>query len=189
MSRYDVALFLHLVGLLAAFGASTVVHVAMTKIRGARTGGEALQWLGLAHAFSRVFPVALATLLATGAWMTHERWSWSAGFVVAGLTGVGFLAVSGGAVEGRRARRLAAALGARPGDPLAHALPLVQDPVWWCASWCNTGVAIAVVLAMVAKTSVAASFAVLALGFAAGCAVGLVSRRTSVTNAYEGAHE
>jgi hypothetical protein len=189
MNRYDLALFLHLLALLAAIAASTIVHVSMSKVRSARTGGEALQWLGLAHAFARVFPIALAALLGTGAWMVHDRWPWGAGFVEAGLTGVVFLAVSGGVVEGGRARRVATALAARPGESLEHAAALVRDPLWWCASWGNTGVALAVVLSMVAKPSPAASFSVLAVGLTAGCCVGLASRRRAPVpneSVYEG---
>jgi hypothetical protein len=181
MNRYDLVLFLHLLALLAAFGASTIVHVSMTKVRAARSGGEALQWLGLAHAFARVFPVALAVLLASGAWMVHGRWPWSSGFVEAGLTGVVFLAISGGVVEGGRARRLAGALAARPEDPIDHAAALCRDPVWWCTSFGNSGVAIAVVLVMATKPSATASFAALAIGLAAGCAAGYAVSRGPVS--------
>ena len=189
MNRYDLALFLHLLALLAAVAASTVVHVAMSKLRSARTGGDALQWLGLAHAFSRIFPIALATLLGTGAWMVHGRWVWGAGFVESGVAGVVILAVSGAVVEGGRARRIAAALAARPADSLEHAAPLMRDPLWWCTSWGNTGIALAVVLTMVAKPSPAASFAVLAVGLAAGWSVGLLARGTPFRTVYEGVSE
>jgi hypothetical protein len=189
MNRYDLALFLHLLALLAAIAGSTIVHVSMSKVRGARSGGEALQWLGLAHAFARVFPIALATLLGTGAWMVHGRWPWDAGFVEAGITGVVILAVSGGVVEGGRARRIATALGARPSESLEHAAALVRDPLWWCASWGNTGIALAVVLTMVAKPSPAASFSVLAVGFVAGWSVGLLARGTAFRTAFGGASE
>jgi hypothetical protein len=182
MNRYDIALFLHLLALLAAIAASSIVHVSMAKLRAARTGGEGLQWLGLAHAFSRVFPLALAVLVGTGAWMVHGRWSWSAGFVVAGLAGAAFLAVAGGVVEGGRARKLTAALARDPGAPLDHASSLVRDPVLWSVSWGNTGVALAVVLTMVAKPSLAASFAMLAVGLAAGCMVGLAFRSDPLPN-------
>jgi hypothetical protein len=185
MNRYDLALVVHLLALIAAFGASTVVHVSMPKVRSARSGGEALQWLGLAQGFARVFPVALAALLASGAWMVHGRWPWNSGFVEAGLTGVAFLAVSGGFLEGGRARRLAAALAARPAEPIEHAAALVRDPLWWCGSWGNTGIALAVVVAMVTKPSPAGSFTVLAAGLALGCAVGLAFRRTPVPTVYE----
>lgn len=185
MNRYDLALFLHLLALLAAIAASTIVHVSMSKVRGARRGGEALQWLGLAHAFARIFPIALATLLGTGAWMVRGRWPWDAGFVEAGIAAVVILAVSGGVVEGGRARRIATALAARPTESLEHAGALLRDPLWWCASWGNTGIALAVVLTMVAKPSPAASFAALAVGLAAGWLVGLLARGTAVPTAYE----
>jgi hypothetical protein len=184
MNRYDLALFVHLLALLAAFGASTVVHVAMSKLRSARTGREGLEWLGLAHSFARVFPVALATLLASGALLVHGRWSWGAGFVDAGIAGVVFLAVSG-ALEGRRARTLATALASRPSESVEHVAALLRDPLWWCGSWGNTGVALAVVLAMVTRPSPAISLAVLAVGLAAGCAVGFAFSRGPVPTVYE----
>jgi hypothetical protein len=187
MNRYDLALFLHLLALLAAIAAATIVHVSMEKIRSSRSGGDALQWLGLAHAFSRVFPVVLATLLGTGWWMVHARWSWHAGFVEAGVTGVVILAVSGSVVAGGRARRIATALAGRPADSLEHAAALVRDPFWWCASWGNTGVALAVVLTMVAKPSPAASFAALGVGLVVGWSVGILARGTSLPAVYDGA--
>ena|SRR5581483_2881029 len=173
MHGYQIALFFHLLALFAAFGASTVIHVAMVKVRAARSGAEALGWLGVAHSLSRVFPVALAVLVGTGAWMLHDAWSWNAGFVLAGLTGVGLLFVSGAAVEGGRARKVAATLAAAP-----SALPgeCVRDALWWCTSWANTGVAVSVAFVMVTKPSTAAAFAVLACGVAGGALVGLALR-------------
>jgi hypothetical protein len=187
MHGYQIALFLHLVALFAAFGASTVVHVAMGRIRSARSGGAALEWLGVAHSLSRVFPIALAALVGTGAWMLHSSWSWSAGFVDAGLTGVVLLFVSGAAIESTRAGALAAALAAAPHEPFsAETAARTRDPLWWCASWSNSGIAVAVAFVMVVKPSPAASFAALAVGIAAGCAVGLLSRRTPVPTVPEG---
>jgi hypothetical protein len=83
---YSVALVVHLFALLAAIGASTVVHLAMHRAGSARRAADALPWLGLAHAFSRAFPVSLLLLLASGAWLVHSGWTWDTGFVWAGLT-------------------------------------------------------------------------------------------------------
>jgi hypothetical protein len=184
MHGYQIALFFHLLALFAAFGASTVIHVSMLKIRGASSGHEALGWLSVAHALSRVFPVALAALVGTGAWMLHDAWSWSSGFVLAGLTGVALLFVSGAGVEGGRARKVAAALAARPSS-----LPgvYVRDAVWWCASWANTGVALAVAFAMVVKPSTGGAFAALAVGAAAGGIVGFVVRGRDAVPGVHGA--
>jgi hypothetical protein len=172
MTSFHIALFVHLLALFAAFGASTVVHVATVKIRQARSGGEALEWLGLAHAFSPVFPAALAVLVGTGAWMLHRGGSWGAGFVLAGLVGVGLLFVPGAAFEGTRARKLAAALAERPDDP-----PL-DDPLLSLISWANTGIAVGVTYGMVARPSTGAAFAALVAGLVAGAAAGLAAARS-----------
>lgn len=174
MDGYHVALFLHLVALLAAIAASTIVHTSMVKIRDSANGGGALQWLGLAHGFARVFPVALATLVGTGAWMVHDSWPWSSPFVLGGLAGAVFLFVSGAAIEGSRAGAVAAALASAPGEPVDR---LVRDPVWWCASWANTGIAVAVVFVMTAKPSAFGTATSLVIGVAAGASIGFVSRR------------
>jgi hypothetical protein len=184
MNGYTVALYVHLLALLAAVGASTVVHTALLKVRTAPGRDAALQWLGLAHGFARVFPVALAALVASGAWLVHSSWSWDAGFVLAGLAGVVLLFVSGAVIEGGRARKLAGELAACPaGVPVAAAVPLARDALLWAASWGNTGIALGVVFAMTAKSSAPAAFAALAIGLAAGCACGLLARgRTAVAS-------
>jgi hypothetical protein len=174
VSAYELGLFVHLLALFVAFGASTVVHVTMSKVRSAGRGGDALPWLALAHSFARVFPVALALLVASGAWMLRDAWSWSTGFVDAGLAGVVLLFVSGAVIEGGRARRLAAALAAHPSEPVPDRL--VRDPLWWCASWGNTGVAVGVAFAMVAKPDAAGAFSSVAVGLCAGAVVGLLAR-------------
>jgi hypothetical protein len=181
MHGYQIALFLHLLALLAAFSASAVVHFATARMRDARTGADALQWLGLCHRLSRVFPLALATLLASGAWMTHRLWTWDTGFVDAGLAGVAILFVSGAFVEGGRARRAARALAAAPDRAPGE---VVRDRVFWAASWANTGTALGVVYAMAVKPGLAAAFAAVAVGLGAGTSVGLVAcRRAPIATA------
>jgi len=169
MHLYDIVLFVHLSALFAAFGPTAVVAVAMRRIRAAVTGAEALPWLGLGKHAAHVFPAALLTLLASGAYMVHRAWSWDSGFVVAGLTGIVFLGVVGDRVEGGRARRLAHALAAKPHARIAdHATELVHDPVWWTAASVNPAVALGVAFDMATKPSVVVSFAALALAAALG---------------------
>jgi hypothetical protein len=174
MHGYHIALFIHLLALLGAFAASSLVHFSMLRLREAGDGREALQWLGLAHRLARVFPVALLVLLGSGVWMVREAWDWDAGLVEAGLTGVVLLFVLGGAVEGGRARKVAAVLAA---DPAAAPGGVVRDAVWWATNWANTGIAIAVVFAMATKPSPAGAFAAVAVGAGAGACIGLLLRQ------------
>jgi hypothetical protein len=169
MNAYGIALFVHLCALLAAFAATGLTGLAMRRLRSARVAGEALQWLALGKSAAHVFPVALLTLVASGAYMVHRAWSWDTGWVDAGLAGVVFLGVVGDRLEGGRAGRLAQALAADPRAPIEGAAArLLRDPVWWSASLVNPAVALGVVFVMATKPSLGGSIAALAVAAAAG---------------------
>lgn len=172
MHAYQLALFVHLLALLAAIAASALVHYSLLRLRRAETAAEALPLIGTCHRVSPAFPIALLALVATGAWMVHSAWSWSAGFVDAGLVGAAFLFASGAVLEGGRAKNIAAALagGAHPSD-------VVHDPVLWAANSGNTGLALAIVFVMATKPSAPIAFVALAVGLAIGAGVGLALRR------------
>ena len=170
---YSIALVVHLFALLAAIGASTVVHLAMHRARAARRGDEALPWLGLVKAFAPAFPVSLVLLLGSGAWLVHSAWTWDTGFVWAGLTGVVFLFVSGGAVAERRGKEAVQTILVAPAGPVPAA---IRDRAWWLSSYANSGVALGVVAAMAAKPSAAVAFGLLAAGLCIGLVVGEAAR-------------
>lgn len=168
MTLYQVALFFHLLALLAATSASAIVHLAAGRRASAPTLRQALEWGRVTGRTSRVFPVAVIVLIATGAYMVAGRWSWSDGWIVAGLTGAIALLASGatlgrrGAAEARMGvRRLEEAGGDLPNDAPPDALAAVLAEA-------NTGLALAIVLVMTIKPAVAASFVVLAIGAALG---------------------
>src|SRR5690348_1807122 len=73
---YDVVLFLHLLSLFALVGAITVAGVCYFRIRSAESLREAAQWGRLADQTGWVFPVAILGLLASGAYLTTDRWDW-----------------------------------------------------------------------------------------------------------------
>jgi hypothetical protein len=180
MNGYDIALFFHLLALFAAFAATALLGLAMRRVLTARTGGDALQWLGLAKRTARVFPVALLTLVASGAAMVSERWSWSTPWVDAGLAGVVFLALVGDQVAGRRAAALAHELASDPAAPLPSR---VRDPLWWAASNANPGVALGVVFAMVTKPPAPAAAAALIVGGLLGALTAVPLRRAGMPTA------
>jgi hypothetical protein len=173
VTGYSLALVVHRFARLGAIGASTVVLLARHRARSTARGADALPWLGLVRTFAHAFPISLLLLLASGAWLVHERWTWSFGFVWAGLAGVAFLFVSGGAVAERRGKAVADAVLAAPGEPVPA---VVHDRAWWLASYANSGVALGVVAAMAAKPSAGAAFGLLAAGLCIGLAVGELTR-------------
>ena len=184
MHAYTIALFVHLCALLAAVSAAALITFSMRRLRTTRTGGEALQWLGLGKSASHVFPVALLTLVASGAYMVHSSWSWGRPFVDAGLAGVVFLGVVGDRVEGSRARRAAEALAPQPAEPIdERGRALLRDPLWWTAAMANQAVAIGVVFVMVTKPSALGAALALCVAIAAGALVAVPLWRTPAEQA------
>ncbi len=177
MSAYVVFLYIHLLALVAAAATSSVVHQARARARGASSVPEIRQWLLLAGSTARFFPIATLVLLATGALMAmNGPWSWSAGWIEAGVAGVAFLLVSG-PVLGMRGKRVGRSLANLAAGEVERARGLLDDPLAGALSWMNTGVALGVVFAMAAKPALAGSLVALAIGAAAGLAVHWMSER------------
>ena len=176
MDRYHIALFIHLLALIVAAGATTVTKLAAARRARARTVAEVLDWHSVLMSTARLFPICLAAFVLTGAYMLSvaNMHVWSSGYVVAGLVGVGFLLVSGtylgmkGKVLEQRLKDMAQQGSDQPAPKLVPPpLVAVLPPI-------NTGIALAVAFDMVTKpASVPAALGVIALGMTLG-AVGVV---------------
>lgn len=171
MHAYDVALFVHLLALFVAFGVTGMLWFALARIRSARICGEALQWLAVGKTAGMVFPVVLLTLLATGAYMVHDSWTWTTPWIDAGLAGVVFLGIVGDRVEGGQAKKIAQVLASDPGAPIeGRAAAALRNPGFWSAAIVNPLIATAVAFDMVNKPGPVGAGAALAVALGVGCA-------------------
>ena len=188
MDRFHIALFVHLLAVLVAAGATATTKLAAGRLARAKTVGDALDWHRVLSSASKLFPLCTAALVITGAYMLSfsNASAWRSGFVVAGLTGVvlllaigGYLGAKGKAVE-QRLGELAAQNAHQPAPrfvppPVVAALPTI-----------NTGIALSVAFDMVTKpASIPAALGIVAIGIALGAAAGLrrpaVATRTAPT--------
>ena len=172
---YRLALFLHIAALLAAIGASTLLHFVQHRLAAAERASEAHAWIGLSLRVSIVFPIALLTLVVTGGYMVSQGWTWSAGWVVAGLVGVAILFVNGMRL-GARGRATLGRLQ-RAGDAPLDRSASSEARGTAMTTYANTGIATAVVFVMSLKLGLAASCLALAVGAIAGAALGARSTR------------
>ncbi|HET7189620.1 MAG TPA: hypothetical protein VFI52_15820 [Gemmatimonadaceae bacterium] len=167
MDRYHFALFLHLVALVVAAGATAITKLAAGRRARARTVGEMLEWHDVLSSAARLFPLCLATFVITGSYMLSiSRLNvWSSGFVVAGLAGSGLLLVSSVylGVKGAALRRMLEATAARGADQPAPVL--VPPTLAVVLPQVNSAIALAVAFDMVAKpASIGGALGVVALG-------------------------
>jgi len=179
MDLYHIALFLHLVALVVAAGATAVTKLAAARRARARTVGEALDWHDVLMSTSKLFPMCLAAFVLTGAYMMSVAGVriWSTAFVLAGLVGAVLLLASGVflSTKGKALKQVLETI-AKNGIDLP-APKLVPPALVAALPVINTGIAIAVVFDMVTKpASVPLALGVIAFGIAIGGAAGLRQR-------------
>ncbi|MGD8321249.1 MAG: hypothetical protein PVJ02_12355, partial [Gemmatimonadota bacterium] len=149
MNGYAVALFAHLVSLLLASVAASLAMFAALRLRGAESIADAASWLGVIRRVVRLFPLAVLGLMASGWYMTHERWSFSLPWIDAAVVGLVLIVILGTGVEGSRNRALGRELQAH--GLSMQARRLLRDPVAWSAKMSTLTVSLAVVFLMTVK--------------------------------------
>ena len=179
---YRLALSLHLLTVVALSAAAGIVHFAAARRSSARSLREAMQWSRVIAVTARTFPIGVVVAILTGGYMVGFGgvWSWSTGWVDAGLTSAAALIVGGivnktrSAAEGRiNAARLSRVTRDLPNEPSG-------DRVIAALSGANPAIALATVLVMAMKESFAVSLAMLAVGAALGAYSGLARQRREI---------
>jgi hypothetical protein len=166
VNGYSIALFVHLISLLLACVAASLSTFAALRLRGVRSVAEATPWLTLVGRVVPAFPVAVAGLLGSGIYMTHERWGWSIPWIDAALVGLGLIVVLGNGVEARHGRVLRNALASSGMSPRARRL--LRDPLAWSAKMTTLTVSLAVVFVMTVKPAAVECVAALSIAVVAG---------------------
>jgi hypothetical protein len=175
MDLYHIALYLHILAIIVASGATAITKLAAVRRARARTVGDALDWHNVLVSTSKLFPIVLATFVLTGGFMLSSGRAsvWESGFVIAGLTGVALLFASGTylGLKGKALGGFLQSIAARGNDQPAP--KLVPPPMVATLPVVNTGIALAVAFDMVTKpASVPIALGVVALGIAISFALG-----------------
>ena len=183
MDLYHIALYLHIIAIVVASGATTVTKLAAARRASARTVGDALDWHNVLMSASKAFPIVLAVFVLTGAFMLSRGQPsvWGSGFVVAGLTGVVLLFASG-TYLGLKGKALGGFLQSLAAKGTEQPAPrLVPPPLVATLPMINTGIALAVAFDMVTKpVSVPVALGIVALGIAITAALGARRRPAPV---------
>ena len=182
MSVYRAALFLHLIALMLAAGATGVTKLAAGRRARARTVGEALDWHDVLMGASKLFPLSLVIFVVTGSYMLSVAriHVWSTGFVVGGLVGSALLFGSGAflGAKGKALRSVLANIAKEGNDrpaPRLEAPPLVR-----VLPTVNTAIAVSVVFVMVTKpVSIPLALGILAIGICLPLVTTMLQRSAS----------
>jgi hypothetical protein len=161
-----VVLFVHLLALLLATGASVLAFFAALQLRGAATAGDVARWGRVVKAVVPAFPVATLLLLGSGAYLTQVGWGWTTPWIDAGLAGLALIVACGSGIEAARGRALEQEVRTAGMTPKARAL--LRDPLAWSAKATTLTLMLAVVFLMVVKPSALGSGVALVVALALG---------------------
>ena len=173
---YDVAVYLHLLSLFGLIGAITTVVLSNFRLRAAGSFSEAAQWARLIDQASWAFPVAILGLVASGAYLTTERWTWSTPWIVVSIAGLIVDTLQGPLIAGPRAKALRDALtvDAATGVLDSRVRRLANDRVLWVVLFANPGIVLAITWNMTMKPGTAEAVAAILVGYGLGAATALL---------------
>jgi len=172
MSAYSIALFLHLVGVLALFAGIGVEQIALRQLWNARSVAQAREWMTLMRSRRRIDGPSALTILVSGGYMAvhgagHHAW------VAAGIIGMVLMAVLGFGVGRPRFVAIGRALAGTDGPISTTLRERLQDPVLRASAATRLALGLGVVFDMVVKPAAAGAIIVLVAALVIGAASAL----------------
>jgi uncharacterized membrane protein len=156
LTRYELALFFHLLGALLFIAGIILAGVAFEAARRRQQPAEIALLLGLTRVGVVLVGIGALLVLGFGLWLVHLGgfgFGFGAGWVDAAIT-LYLLALVLGAIGGRRpkqARRLATRLAAEDGPVSTELRGLLDDRLSLAANYTSAAAVLAILVLMVFK--------------------------------------
>ena len=172
MSAYSIALFLHLVGVLALFAGIGLEQTAMRRLRNALSLAQVREWMTVLRGLRRIDAPAGLTILVSGGYLAehgagHHAW------IAAGIIGMVAMAVLGAAVGRPRLLAIATALPETDGPISSSLRARLENPVLRASGATRAAIGLGVVFDMVVKPAAMGAMIVLVVALVIGAAMSL----------------
>lgn len=172
MSAYSIALFFHIVGVLALFAGIGLEQTGLRQLRNASSLAQVREWMTVLRGLRRIDAPAGLIILASGGYLAqhgagHHAW------VAVGIIGMVLMAVLGAAVGRPRFLAIVRALPATDGPVSPTLRRRLEDPVLRTTSATRAALALGIVFDMVVKPGAAGAVIVFVVALMIGAATGL----------------
>lgn len=172
ITQYNVALFLHVLFVIAGFMIAAVLHVAMNVMVRAKTVEEAHSWGRVVHRLEPLLPIAALLILLVGGWLigaSHKVWHWGDGWILTAVISLVVIEGLAGAVLAPRSKKLVAAIDAAGAGPMTPELrKQASDPMIWDIAHIATFGFLGVVFVMTNKPSGGGAVIIVVIGAIVG---------------------
>lgn len=177
----DIALFIHLLGVVALFAATGITQTGGARLRRSTTVDEVRTWSNLVERGGRMFGPALIVIIGAGIYMANDTWGFDRPFVVVGIATAVFMAAFGGLFVGRGYSRIAREVEDK--NFRAADIPgVVQRPGLWASNVGLNGMSIGIIWVMVSKPDWGEAVGTVAGLAIVGAFVGSLSARRAASS-------
>jgi hypothetical protein len=179
MSAYSIALFIHLVGVLALFAGIAVEQTALRRLRTAASLAQVREWMTLLRAVRRIDGPAALTILLSGGYLAAHLGGDKA-WIGAGVVGMVAMGVVGLVFARPRFVAIGAAMPLPAADgPLSSTLRArLGDPVLRASAATRAALAVGIVFVMTVKPAPPGAVIALVVAILAGAAPTLTPLRS-----------
>jgi len=176
VSEYKLALFAHIVGVLALFIAIGIEWMYLRLIRGADTVERLQTWGALSKGLDKLFPLSTVVIIGSGLYLVQKYWGWDAAWIKLGFGALVIMSIVGPAVNTRRFHAIGLAVASTPHGPIPPALARqVHDTVLLTSVQTLAALAVGVVYLHIMKPNLTESLVALAVAVAAGLLISAYS--------------
>ena len=178
MNAYAIAMFVHMIGLIALFGGLVIIHHGGVRLRAAGTWQEARTWLDLLRPTRNMFIAGAVFLLGSGMFMARAQWTMRMPWIVVGMIVVLMFLATGALVSGRIFARIARAAAQAQGPISDEARALIHSPLLWSSVFGMNGGALGMVWLMTTKPGWTGSIGIPLAATVLGSLIGLGMTRS-----------
>ena len=170
MSAYSIALFLHVVGVLALFVSIGLEQAGLRRLQHAVSIAQAREWATLLGGLRRIdAPVGLVLLVTGGylAAMGAGRHAW----IAIGVLGLVLMAALGVRLTRPRVAAIAASLSAADGAIPSSVVERLRDPMLRASAAMRAALGVGIVFDMVVKPGLMGALAVVVVALVVGAVI------------------
>jgi len=166
---YQVALFIHIVGVMCLMGGHTLLHVGLGRMRRAQTVEQVCEWTTILAELDRFMPPITLAILLAGIYMAFTNWGWTTAWIDVSLTLFVVMMILGPVLLGRRFAALHKAAQASPSGAIPLALARqMRDRGLWTIENTFTCLLLAILFAMTIKPNLVGTLIVVGVALIAG---------------------
>jgi hypothetical protein len=166
---YQIALFIHVLGVLCLMGGHTLIHASLEVMRRAQQVERVRDWIAIAAGLDTFMPLFTLAVLVPGIYMAWTVWGWTTPWIDVSLLLFLVMAILGPVLLGRRFAALNTLVKATPPGTIEAPLAAqLGDRTLWTIENTFTSLLLAILFLMTVKPNLLGTVIVVSIGLIVG---------------------